>query len=62
MAGVRMGEDSILGAMSVATRDVEDHSIAGGVPAKQLKMKDEAKQFEDRSDVKAPEQVRTQCD
>jgi acetyltransferase-like isoleucine patch superfamily enzyme len=63
MAGVRMGEDSILGAMSVATRDVEDHSIAGGIPARQLKTKDEARQFEDRTDVKAPERVvRTECD
>jgi acetyltransferase-like isoleucine patch superfamily enzyme len=63
MAGVRIGEDAILGAMSVATREVEDHAIAGGVPAKHLKNKDEARQFEDRTDVKAPDrQVRTQCD
>jgi acetyltransferase-like isoleucine patch superfamily enzyme len=63
MAGVRVGEDAMLGAMSLATRDVEDHSIAGGVPAKQLKTKDEATQFEDRTDVKAPERiVKAQCD
>jgi acetyltransferase-like isoleucine patch superfamily enzyme len=63
MAGVRVGDDAMLGAMSLATRDVDDHSIVGGVPAKQLKTKDEAKQFEDRTDVKAPERVvRAQCD
>lgn len=63
MAGVRVGDDAMLGAMSLATRDVDDHSIAGGVPAKQLKTKDEATQFEDRSDVKAPERiVKAQCD
>ncbi len=54
MAGVRIGEDAIVGAMSVATKEVADHSIVGGVPAKQLKTKDEATQFEDRSDVAAP--------
>jgi acetyltransferase-like isoleucine patch superfamily enzyme len=63
MAGVRVGDDAMLGAMSVATRDVDDHSIVGGVPAKQLKTKDEAKQFEDRTDVKAPDRVvKAQCD
>jgi acetyltransferase-like isoleucine patch superfamily enzyme len=63
MAGVRVGEDSILGAYGLATRDIEDHVIAGGVPAKQLKTKDEATQFEDRTDVKAPERVvKAQCD
>jgi acetyltransferase-like isoleucine patch superfamily enzyme len=60
---VRVGEDAMLGAMSVATKEVGDHVIAGGVPAKQLKTKDEATQFEDRSDVPAPErQVRPNCD
>ncbi|HZD47297.1 MAG TPA: acyltransferase, partial [Silvibacterium sp.] len=63
MAGVRIGEDAILGAMGVATREVGDHVIAGGVPAKQLKTKDEAKQFEDRTDVPAPDRVvKPQCD
>lgn len=63
MAGVRVGEDSMLGAFGLATRNIDDHVIAGGVPAKQLKTKDEAIQFEDRSDVKAPERVaKAQCD
>jgi acetyltransferase-like isoleucine patch superfamily enzyme len=41
MAGVNVGENAILGAMGVATRDIEANSIAGGVPAKQIKSKDE---------------------
>ena len=47
MAGVRVGEDATVGAMGVATRPVEDHSIVGGVPAKEIKKKDQAKRFED---------------
>ncbi len=39
MAGVNVGEDAILGAMAVATRDVGDGVIAGGVPAKEIKKK-----------------------
>lgn len=63
MAGVRVGEDSILGAMGLATRDVADRTIAGGVPAKPLKTKDEATQFEDRSVVKAPPgKVKPECE
>ena len=46
MAGVRVGEDATVGAMGVATRPVEDHSIVGGVPAKEIKKKDQAKRFE----------------
>src|SRR5271156_1366042 len=63
MAGVRVGEDAMLGALSLATREVADHSIAGGVPAKELKTKDQAKQFEDRSDVPAPDRMpRPECE
>jgi acetyltransferase-like isoleucine patch superfamily enzyme len=39
MAGSNVGEDAILGAMAVATRDIGAHSIAGGVPAKEIKKK-----------------------
>ena len=53
MAGVRVGEDAILGAMGVATRELADHTIYGGIPAKQLKTKAEATPFKDRSEVKA---------
>ena len=37
MAGVKVGEDSMLGAMGVATHDVPAHAIWGGVPAKEIK-------------------------
>jgi acetyltransferase-like isoleucine patch superfamily enzyme len=47
MAGVRVGEDATVGAMGVATRPVEDHSIVGGIPAKEIKKKDQAKRFEE---------------
>jgi len=63
MAGVRIGEDTILGAMGLANRDVPDRAIVGGIPAKQLKTKDQAKQFEDRTDVPAPDRMaRPECD
>jgi len=63
MAGVRIGEDTILGAMGLANRDVPDRTIVGGIPAKQLKTKDEAKQFEDRTDVPAPDRMaRPECE
>lgn len=55
MAGVRVGEDAILGAMGVATRELADHTIYGGVPAKQLKTKAEATPFKDQTAIKAPD-------
>jgi acetyltransferase-like isoleucine patch superfamily enzyme len=42
MPGVRVGEDSMLGAQAVATRDVEPHSIVGGVPGRKIKAKKDA--------------------
>ena len=63
MAGVHVGEDAMLGAMSVATRDVTDHMIFAGIPARRLKTKREAKQFEDRTIVKAPARnLKPECD
>ena len=63
MAGVRVGEDAMLGAMGLATREIADRSIAGGVPAKELKTKDQATQFKDRTDVPAPDRMaRPECD
>ena len=41
MAGVEVGENAILGAMAVATKDVAPNSISGGVPARQIKTKDD---------------------
>ena len=63
MAGVRVGEDAMLGAMGLATREIADRSIAGGVPAKELKTKDQATQFKDRTDVPAPDRMaRPECE
>jgi acetyltransferase-like isoleucine patch superfamily enzyme len=50
MAGVKTGEDSMLGAMGVATHDIPAHSIWGGVPAREIKARKpglEAAQGED---------------
>jgi acetyltransferase-like isoleucine patch superfamily enzyme len=47
MPGVTVGEDAVLGAQAVATHDVEPHMIAGGVPAKRIKGKKEAKRLAD---------------
>jgi acetyltransferase-like isoleucine patch superfamily enzyme len=45
MPGVRVGEDAMLGAQGVATRDVAPHAIAGGVPARRIKSKQEARRL-----------------
>src|ERR1700721_2376307 len=37
MAGAKVGEEAMLGAMGVATHDVPPHSIWGGVPAREIK-------------------------
>ena len=42
MAGVKVGEDAMLGAMGVATHDVPPHSIWGGVPAREIKARSKA--------------------
>ena len=62
MAGVNIGEDSMLGTMGVATKDVAPHSIVGGVPAKQLKTKDEARKFEDRGTVQRSTATGEHCE
>jgi acetyltransferase-like isoleucine patch superfamily enzyme len=46
MPGVRVGEDAIVSAQAVATHDVEDHTIAGGVPARKIKSKREARRLD----------------
>jgi acetyltransferase-like isoleucine patch superfamily enzyme len=46
MPGVHVGEDAIVGAQSVVTKDVEPGMIVGGVPAKSLKKKNEAKRIQ----------------
>ncbi|RRA47577.1 acyltransferase [Acidipila sp. EB88] len=46
MAGVSVGKDATIGAMGVATKAVEDESIVGGIPAKEIKKKGDAKRFD----------------
>jgi len=50
MAGVRVGEGAIVGAMGLATRPVEDRSIAGGVPAREIKKQDQARRFDENDE------------
>lgn len=49
MPGVNVGQDAMLGAQAVATRDLEPHSIAGGVPARRIKSKREAARLKDEA-------------
>jgi|SRR5579864_4610008 len=39
MSGVKVGEHGMVGAMGVATKDVEPFHIKGGIPAKTIKVK-----------------------
>lgn len=39
MAGVKVGEDAMLGAMGLATKELPPHAVWGGVPAKEIKKK-----------------------
>jgi len=36
LSGVRVGEDSVIGAGAVVTKDVEPYSVVTGVPAKKV--------------------------
>lgn len=39
MSGVKVGEHGMVGSMGVASKNVEDYHIVGGIPAKTLKVK-----------------------
>src|ERR1700728_5419997 len=49
MPGVRIGKGAMLGAQAVATHNLDDRTIAGGVPARKIKAIDETRRFEDRN-------------
>jgi acetyltransferase-like isoleucine patch superfamily enzyme len=40
LSGVKVGEHGIVGSVGVASKNVEDYHIVGGIPAKTLKVKD----------------------
>ncbi|MCM1320661.1 MAG: sugar O-acetyltransferase [Bacteroides sp.] len=44
--GVTIGENAVVAAGAVVTRDVPDNAVAGGVPAKVIKMLDPSEQKE----------------
>ncbi len=44
---VRIGENAIIGAGSVVTKDIPDNAIAAGVPAKVIKYRTAGQRFED---------------
>lgn len=39
LSGVKVGEHGMVGSMGVASKDVQDYHIVGGIPAKTLKVK-----------------------
>ena len=49
MPGVRVARGAMLGAQAVATHDLQENTIAGGVPARKIKTTSEAHRFEDRT-------------
>ncbi|MFQ5702051.1 MAG: acyltransferase [Acidobacteriota bacterium] len=40
LSGMRVGEDAMVGSMGVVTRDVPDHHVNVGIPAKTVKVKE----------------------
>jgi len=43
LAGVKMGKESMLGSMGVATKDIPPYHVAVGIPAKAVKIKEKAR-------------------
>jgi acetyltransferase-like isoleucine patch superfamily enzyme len=51
LAGVKVGENAMVGSSSVVTRDVEPNEIVAGIPAKPVKMKHPTSAGEAHSDT-----------
>jgi acetyltransferase-like isoleucine patch superfamily enzyme len=49
MPGVSVAKGAMLCAQGVATHDIEQNTVAGGVPARKIKTTTEAHRFEDRT-------------
>ena len=45
LRGCTVGDNSVLGTYSVVTEDVPENAVAGGVPAKVIRMRDEPKRM-----------------
>jgi acetyltransferase-like isoleucine patch superfamily enzyme len=54
LSGVKVGEHGIVGSVGVASKNVEDYHIVGGIPAKTLKVKDIAPKVEHSETTAAP--------
>ena len=45
VGGIRIGDNSIIGANAVVTKDVPANTIWGGIPAKEIKKRNNAKDY-----------------
>ena len=55
LRGVRVGDNSIVGANSVVTKDVAANSVVGGVPARLIRMREAPKELRWPDPVEPPE-------
>jgi acetyltransferase-like isoleucine patch superfamily enzyme len=58
LAGTRIGEDAMLGALALATKDVVPHAVSLGIPAKVKRMKDHDRRATEQSHTAKPKPSR----